>query len=99
MPALLALLQEAEAHTGPASPFEVNFGLFFWTWVVFFGLMYLLKKFAWPPLLKATIDREKRIEALLHEAEQRNKEAQTLLVEHEKLVADTRAKAHTIVAE
>jgi len=99
MPGLLALIQEAEAHAGPASPFEVNFGLFFWTWVVFFGLMYLLKKFAWPPLLKATVEREQRIQALLEEAEQRNKEAAALLAEHEKLLADTKAKAHSIVAE
>jgi F-type H+-transporting ATPase subunit b len=99
MPALLALLQEVETHPGPASPFEVNFGLFFWTWIVFFALMYLLKKFAWPPLLKATVEREKRIQALLEEAEQRNKEAGALRAEHEKLLADTRAKAHAIVAE
>jgi F-type H+-transporting ATPase subunit b len=99
MPVLFALVQEAEAHPGPASPFEVNFGLFFWTWVVFFALMYLLKKFAWPPLLKATVEREKRIQALLEEAEQRNQKATALLAEHEKLLADTRAKAHAIVAE
>lgn len=99
MPGLLAVIQQAEVHPGPASPFEVNFGLFFWTWVVFFALMYLLKKFAWPPLLKATVEREKRIQALLEEAEQRNKEANALLLEHEKLLADTRAKAHSIVAE
>jgi F-type H+-transporting ATPase subunit b len=98
---LLALVQEAEGHaaTGPASPFEVNFGLFFWTWVVFFGLLYLLKKFAWPPLVQATVEREKRIQALLEEAERRNKEAQALLAEHERLLADTRAKAHAIVTE
>jgi F-type H+-transporting ATPase subunit b len=93
------LVQEAETHSGPASPFEVNFGLFFWTWVVFFALLYLLKKFAWPPLVKATVEREKRIQALLEEAERRNKEAQALLAEHERLLADTRAKAHSIVAE
>ena len=96
---LLALVQEAEAHAGPASPFEVNFGLFFWTWVVFFALLYLLKKFAWPPLVKATVEREKRIQAMLEEAERRNKEAQALLEEHERLLADTRSKAHSIMAE
>lgn len=96
---LLMLVQEAETHSGPTSPFEVNFGLFFWTWVVFFALLYLLKKFAWPPLVKATVEREKRIQALLEEAERRNKEAQALLAEHERLLADTRAKAHSIVAE
>jgi F-type H+-transporting ATPase subunit b len=80
---LIALVQEAEGHAaGPASPFEVNFGLFFWTWVVFFALLYVLKKFAWPPLVKATVDREHRIQAQLEEAERRNKEAQALLEEH-----------------
>ena len=97
---LLALLQETQGHAaGPASPFEVNFGLFFWTWLVFFALLYFLKKFAWPPLVKATVDREHRIQAQLEEAERRNKEAQALLEEHRRLLADTRAKAHSIVTE
>jgi F-type H+-transporting ATPase subunit b len=77
----------------------VNFGLFFWTWLVFFALLYLLKRFAWPPLVKATVDREQRIQAQLEEAERRNKEAQALLEEHGRLLADTRSKAHLIVAE
>lgn len=96
---LLELVQEAEAHGGPVSPFEVNFGLFFWTWLVFFALLYMLKKFAWPPLLKATVEREKRIQELLAEAELRNKEAHTLLEEHKRLLADSRTQAHAMIAE
>jgi F-type H+-transporting ATPase subunit b len=96
---LLALVQEAEVHAGPASPFEVNFGLFFWTWLVFFALLYLLKKFAWPPLVKATVDREKRIEAQLAEAERRNRDAQALLEQHQRLLEESRSKAHQIVAD
>jgi F-type H+-transporting ATPase subunit b len=98
---LITLVQQAQGHaaTGPASPFEVNFGLFFWTWLVFFALLYLLKRFAWPPLVKATVDREQRIQAQLEEAERRNKEAQALLEEHGRLLADTRSQAHSIVAE
>jgi F-type H+-transporting ATPase subunit b len=97
---LIALVQEAEGHAaGPASPFEVNFGLFFWTWLVFFALLYVLKKFAWPPLVKATVDREKRIEAQLAEAERRNKEAQALLEQHQRLLEETRSKAHAIITE
>jgi F-type H+-transporting ATPase subunit b len=99
MLSLLALLQEAEAHQGPASPFEVNFGLFFWTWLVFFGLLYVLKRFAWPPLLKATVDREKRIQKLLDEAELRNKQAQSLLEEHQRLLAESRTKAHAMIVD
>jgi F-type H+-transporting ATPase subunit b len=97
---LLALVQEAQGHAaGPASPFEVNFGLFFWTWVVFFALLYVLKKFAWPPLVKATVDREKRIEAQLAEAERRNQEAQALLEEHKRLLEESRSKAHSMITE
>lgn len=99
MLSLLALVQEAEARQAPVSPFEVNFGLFFWTWLVFLGLLYVLKKVAWPPLLKATVEREKRIQELLDEAELRNKEAQLLLEEHQRLLADSRAKAHGMIAE
>jgi F-type H+-transporting ATPase subunit b len=97
---LNALVQEAGEHAaGPASPFEVNFGLFFWTWLVFFALLYLLKKFAWPPLVKATVEREKRIEAQLEEAERRNKEAQALLEEHKRLLEESRSKAHAMISE
>ena len=100
MPGLIALVQGAEGHAaGPASPFEVNFGLFFWTWLVFFALLYLLKRFAWPPLVKATVDRERRIQAQLEEAEHRNKEAQALLEEHKRLLEESRAKAHTIISD
>lgn len=97
---LIALVQEAGGHAaGPASPFEVNFGLFFWTWLVFFALLYLLKKFAWPPLVKATVEREQRIEAQLAEAERRNKEAQALLEEHKRLLEESRSKAHAMITE
>ena len=97
---LIVLVQEAEGHAaGPASPFEVNFGLFFWTWVVFFALLYVLKRFAWPPLVKATVDREHRIQAQLEEAERRNKEAQALLEEHKRLLEESRAKAHAMITE
>jgi len=97
---LLALVQEAAGHAaGPASPFEVNFGLFFWTWLVFFALLYVLKKFAWPPLVKATVEREKKIEAQLAEAERKNKEAQALLEEHKRLLEESRTKAHAMITE
>jgi F-type H+-transporting ATPase subunit b len=97
---LMTLVQEAQEHAaGPASPFEVNFGLFFWTWVVFFALLYVLKRFAWPPLVKATVDREHRIQAQLEEAERRNKEAQALLEEHKRLLEESRAKAHAMITE
>jgi len=99
--AILALLQEGEAgaHGGPASPFEVNFGLFFWTWVVFIALFFVLKRFAWPAILKATEERERKIANQLAEAERANVEAKAALEAQQKLLTEARSTAQSLVAE
>jgi F-type H+-transporting ATPase subunit b len=96
---LLALQAHGpEEATGFSSPFEVNFGLFFWTWAVFIVLFLVLKRFAWPAILKATEERERRIQHQLSESERLNAEAQRLLDEHHKLVAGARTEAHELMA-
>ena len=95
----LALIQEGGAHAGPASPFEVNFGLFFWTWVVFITLFFLLKRFAWPAILKATEERERKIAGELAEAERANALAKAAAEEQKKLLAEARSTAQALVAE
>ena len=96
---LLALVQEGAEHAGPASPFEVNPGLMFWTRIVFVGLFFTLKKFAWPAILKATEDRERTIARQLDEADKANREAKALLEENRRLLADSRAQAQSMLAE
>ena len=101
----LAVLQEhgaaaAQEHGGgPASPFEVNFGLFFWTWIVFIALFFVLKKFAWPTLLKSVEEREKKIAKQLADAEAANAQAQKLLEDHKASIAQARTEAQDIVAK
>lgn len=102
MLALLALVQEgghAATGGGPNSPFEVNFGLFFWTWVVFLVLLFLLWKFAWPGILKATEERERKIRDQLFQAEKLNEEAKLALAGAQKTQADSRAEAQQLLAE
>ena len=98
MPTLLALLAAPETGA-PLSPFEVNFGLFFWTWAVFIALFVILKKFAWPSILRATEEREQAIERQLLEAERMNTEAKQALEEHQRLLAETKASVHQMMAE
>jgi F-type H+-transporting ATPase subunit b len=101
MYALLLLLQE-QAHGpagAPASPFEVNFGLFFWTWVVFGFLLFVLWKFAFPPILKATEERERRIQRQLEDAERMNAEAKAAAEEHQRLLAGARDQALALINE
>lgn len=92
----LAVLQE---HEGPSSPFEVNFGLFFWTWVVFIALFFVLRRFAWPVILKSTEERERRIRHQLADAEKMNAEAKALLEEHRRLMASAKGQTHALLAE
>ncbi len=88
-----------EGGAGEISPFAVNFGLFFWTWVVFLTLMFLLKKYAFPAILKVTEEREQAIAKQLAEAERANTEARGLLEENRKLLAAARTQAHAMMAD
>jgi F-type H+-transporting ATPase subunit b len=96
--AILLLVQEA-AEAGPTSPFDVNFGLFFWTLIVFGILLFLLWKFAWPQILQATVEREQKIKAQLAEAERLNAEAKASVAEAQKLQLDARNSAQALLAE
>jgi F-type H+-transporting ATPase subunit b len=92
----LALTQEEHAARGPLT---VEFGLMFWTVVVFLVLLLILKRFAWPAMLAAVEARERALEEQLAEAERNRAEAAELLAQHEKLLAEGRAAAHGLLAE
>ena len=92
----LALVQEEHAASGPL---VVNGGLVIWTLVVFGLLLFILKKWAWPPMIAAVEAREKALEEMLAEAERNRAEASQLLAQHEKLLAEGRASAHALLAE
>ena len=99
---LASLIQErAEdaAEHGPASPFDVEFGLIFWTWLVFLALLFLLWKYALPPILKATEERERRIAKQLGDAEAASADAQKALEEHRQLLAGAKDEAAGLIAE
>lgn len=98
MPVLSSMLMAAEG-TGPASPFEVNFGLFFWTWLVFIALFLLLKRFAWPAIVKATEEREQAIAKQLEEAKTHNAEAAAHLAEQKKLLGEARSQGQQLLAD
>ena len=92
--------QAAEHAAGaPTSPFDINFGLFFWTWLVFGGLCLVLWKFAWPPILKATEERERRIKHQLDEAERLNAEAKASFETNQKQLAAAHEQAAALLTE
>jgi F-type H+-transporting ATPase subunit b len=108
VPAALVLLaasplalwaQEHGAEPDGGALFNINLGLSFWTLLVFAGLLFLLRKLAWGPILSAVEAREKGIQSALDEAAQRQEEASALLEEHRAQLADARRQASEIVAE
>jgi F-type H+-transporting ATPase subunit b len=95
----LAVQEAAEGEGAGMGPFQVEFGLIFWTWLVFFALLFLLYKFAWPALVQATEEREKKVQAQLAEAEKVHAEARTALEEGKRLAAESRASAQRLLTE
>ncbi|MBI3468126.1 MAG: F0F1 ATP synthase subunit B [Planctomycetes bacterium] len=68
---------------GGMPPFlRLDLPLAFWTLVVFAVLLFVLKRFAWGPIMQALEQREKRIAQNLADAEKAHRDAQQLLEEH-----------------
>jgi F-type H+-transporting ATPase subunit b len=92
----IAPIQEPHAASGPLT---VEFGLMFWTVVVFLLLLLILKKFAYPALLGAVEARERALQEQLDAAERNRAESEALLAEHKKLLAEARMQAHALLVE
>ena len=98
---LAALAQEpgGAGGAGGAGPLSVDGGLVIWTLVVFGLLLFVLRRSAWPLLLAAVREREKRLERMLADAARDREEAAALLAEHTRLVAAARAEAQELIAQ
>jgi F-type H+-transporting ATPase subunit b len=73
-------------------------GLAIWTIVTFLGLVALLSKFAWKPLLAALELRQKTIAAALEDAQKARAELDRVHQETAKLLAEARVEAGNIVS-
>ena len=96
---LAVLAAAADQEGGGMGPFQVEFGLIFWTWLVFFALLFLLYKFAWPALVGATEEREKKIQAQLAAAEKAHSDANAALEEGKRLAAESRTQAQQLLTD
>ena len=76
-----------------------SFGLFFWTLLAFLIVFFLLKKFAWGPILEALNDREKTIADSLSTAERVKEEMAQLKSENEELMAKARDERAQMLKE
>jgi len=78
---------------------QFSLGLFFWQLVLFIGLVLLLKKFAWGPILNSVSEREEGIQDALDQAENARKEMQNLNADNERILKEARAERDTLLKE
>jgi F-type H+-transporting ATPase subunit b len=78
---------------------EFSLGLFFWQCILFIGLILLLKKFAWKPILNAVNEREEGIKKALESAEEAKREMQNLTSDNEALVKEARAERDAMMKD
>ena len=65
-------------------------GLFFWTLVAFLIVLFILKKFAWKPILQSLSERETGIADAIASAERLKAEMGQMQAENEKIMAQAR---------
>ena len=78
---------------------EFSLGLFFWQTLLFVGLLFLLKKYAWGPILSAVNEREEGIKNALSAAENAKKEMENLQADNQKLLKEARAEREAMLKE
>ena len=88
-----------EGEGGPVNLLEPNAGLMVWTLVVFIGLMFVLKQFAFKPLFAAVESREKALEDAIEGAKRDREAAAALLAEHKAQIEAGRGQAQQLIAD
>ena len=76
-----------------------DLGTIFWMVIIFGVVAFVLKKFAWKPILNALNEREESIENALNAAEKARQEMANLKAGNEQLLAEARKEKENILRE
>jgi len=76
-----------------------DIGLLFWMLVSFSIVLFILKKFAWKPILESLKEREDSIEESLNSAKKAKEEIAKMQASNEQLLKEARQERDQIVAE
>ena len=78
---------------------EFSFGLFFWQLLIFIGLVLLLKKFAWKPILDAVNERETSIKNAINAAEEAKNEMASIQENNQKFLKEALSEREALLKE
>lgn len=76
---------------------DFSVGLFFWQVLLFLVLLFLLKKYAWKPILVSVREREEKIKEGLESADKSKEMMRELREDNEKLLAEARIERDGII--
>lgn len=78
---------------------EFSLGLFVWQSLIFIGLLFLLRKYAWGPILNAVNERETSIKDALASAEAARSEMENLQSDNQRILKEARAEKEALLKE
>ena len=78
---------------------EFSFGLFVWQSLLFVGLLFLLAKFAWKPILSAVEERENTIKGSLEAADKAKADMEAIQADNKRILKEARAERDALLAE
>lgn len=78
---------------------EFSLGLFFWQTLLFVGLLLLLAKYAWKPILSAVEERENTIKNSLEAAEKAKADMEAVQADNKRILKEARAERDALLAE
>lgn len=76
---------------------DFSVGLFFWQTLLFLALLFLLKKYAWGPILRSIEKREESIKEGIESAEKAKEQMRQLKEDNKALLAEARAEKDEII--
>ena len=96
---LSILIQDHAEPAGAEALFDPWSNVSFWTVVIFFLLLFVLRKYAYPPILGYAAAREARIQGALDDAKRQREEAAALLETQRRELAEAQREAQGVIAE
>jgi len=93
------LATASEEGGGAVTPFAGDVGNALWVLIIFGLVVFVLGRFAWPPVLSGLQEREKFIRTSLEEARRDRAEAEARLQQYEERLHAARSEATAIVEE
>lgn len=97
--ALTASPALAAAEGGKVNLLDPHYGLITWTIVVFFATFFILRAFAWKPILNAVQSREQRLLDAIAAADRDRNEAAKMVAEQKAAIEAARNEAQRYIAE